>query len=263
MEQVEIITRDIIAPPQFIERTNHYQINSIPIELDWMLDGLALTKENVLLETACGDAPFSRYLADRVKSVIATDASPEVLQLAERTAEKANIENIFFENALAEDLPFDDGTFDVVVSRFGIHQFPNPIKQINEMVRVCKVDGSVCIIDMVSPYRIEDADCYNFFERRRNPFHTMALTEANLLSCVKQLGLVPKIIEKKEIEVTVADWLSYAHTDPESALRIQRALLNEINGKGKTGLRPFLRDGQLAIKESWLGVACLKPLSTV
>ncbi len=256
-----MMAREMITPPQLIERTNHDQINSIPIELDWMLDGLALTKESVLLETACGDAPFSRHLANRVKSVIATDASPEVLSLAARAAEKDHIENIFFENTLAEDLPFDKETFDVVISRFGVHQFPNPIKQINEMARVCKVNGSVCIIDMVSPYRVEDADYYNFFERRRNPFHTMALTETSLLNCVKQLDLTPKIIEKKEIEVSVTDWLSYAHTDSDSALKIQRALLNETNGKGKTGLRPFLRDGQLMIKELWLGVICLKPLS--
>jgi len=50
-------------------------------------------------------------------------------------------------------------------------------------------------------------------------------------------------------------------TDPDAALKIQSSLLNEINGKGNTGLRPFLRNGRLMIKESWLGIACSKLLS--
>lgn len=43
----------------------------------------------------------------------------------------------------AENLPFDDQTFDIVACRFAMHQFPYPEDVLEEMMRVCKKDGKV------------------------------------------------------------------------------------------------------------------------
>lgn len=40
-------------------------------------------------------------------------------------------------------MPFPDGTFDLVASRFAMHQFPYPLDILDEMVRVCKPGGKV------------------------------------------------------------------------------------------------------------------------
>ena len=45
-------------------------------------------------------------------------------------------------------LPYADGTFDIVVTRFSMHHFLDPIGVLREMVRVCAPGGRVVVVDM-------------------------------------------------------------------------------------------------------------------
>jgi SAM-dependent methyltransferase len=51
----------------------------------------------------------------------------------------------------AAHMPFVDDAFDLVLSRFAVHHFERPEEQISEMVRVCRPDGRIAIIDLVAP----------------------------------------------------------------------------------------------------------------
>src|SRR5205823_13373201 len=70
------------------------------------------------------------------------DLTPELLERARENASIANVE-IDFREGDAEALPFDDASFDVVLSQFG-HMFaPRPGIAIAEMLRVLKPSGTV------------------------------------------------------------------------------------------------------------------------
>ena len=45
-------------------------------------------------------------------------------------------------------LPYADGAFDIVVTRFSMHHFLDPIGVLREMVRVCAPGGRVVVMDM-------------------------------------------------------------------------------------------------------------------
>ena len=73
--------------------------------------------------------------------VVGVDFTPELLVQAKEQASLAEVEDIEWKEGNVEDLPFEDESFDVVLSSFG-HMFsPHPEVAIKEMLRVTKGDG--------------------------------------------------------------------------------------------------------------------------
>jgi len=95
-----------------------------------------------LLDVAAGNGNASLAAARRWCDVVATDYVPSLLERAREraAAERLNIE---FREADAEALPFQDGSFDVVVSTFGVMFTPDQDRAAAEMIRVCKPGGKI------------------------------------------------------------------------------------------------------------------------
>ncbi len=102
---------------------------------------VALAPQSVL-ETATGSGVVTRALSPRLASdayYVATDLNQPMLDHA-RNAQGAD-ERITWRQADAQDLPFDDRAFDVVVCQFGVMFFPNRIAGYAEARRVQKPGG--------------------------------------------------------------------------------------------------------------------------
>ena len=95
-----------------------------------------------MLDVAAGNGNVSLAAARRWCDVVATDYVPALLERAREraAAERLDIE---FREADAEALPFPDGSFDVVVSTFGVMFTPDQDRAAAEMVRVCKRGGKI------------------------------------------------------------------------------------------------------------------------
>jgi ubiquinone/menaquinone biosynthesis C-methylase UbiE len=95
-----------------------------------------------VLDVAAGNGNASLAAARRWCEVVATDYVPALL---ERARERATAERLAIEcrEADAEALPFEDGSFDVVVSTFGVMFTPNQERAAAEMVRVCRRGGKI------------------------------------------------------------------------------------------------------------------------
>lgn len=102
-----------------------------------------ITKEDDVLECACGTGMLTKVVAPRSKSIIATDFSSKMLKRAKKKCKKFN--NVEFMNANIMKLDFDDNSFDIVVAANVIHLLDDPIKAINELDRVCKENGKIII----------------------------------------------------------------------------------------------------------------------
>ncbi len=83
--------------------------------------------------------------------VVLTDLSAEMLDVATRRANAQGITNVETKVASADDLPFDDATFDSVSVRFGYMFFPDGPKATTELVRVLKPGGRLCSSVWVKP----------------------------------------------------------------------------------------------------------------
>jgi SAM-dependent methyltransferase len=93
-----------------------------------------------ILETAAGTGVVTGALARALPDaeIIATDLNQAMLDLA---AERASAPNVSFREADALELPFDDGSFDLVVCQFGVMFYPDKVKGNAEARRVLRDGG--------------------------------------------------------------------------------------------------------------------------
>ena len=107
-----------------------------------LCEALDLRAGHRVLDVAAGNGNVSLAAAHRWCDVTSTDY---VASLLERGRARASAEGltIKFQEADAEALPFGDGTFDAVVSTFGVMFTPNQNQAAAELLRVCKPGGKI------------------------------------------------------------------------------------------------------------------------
>ena len=107
-----------------------------------LCEALDLRSGQKVLDVAAGNGNVSLAAARRWCKVVSTDYVPALLERgrARAAAEGLTIE---FREADAEALPFADGSFDVVVSTFGVMFTPHQDRAAAELVRVCKPGGRI------------------------------------------------------------------------------------------------------------------------
>jgi ubiquinone/menaquinone biosynthesis C-methylase UbiE len=107
-----------------------------------LCEALDLRSGSKVLDVAAGNGNVTLAAARRWCDVTSTDYVPALL---DRGRERAAAEHlsIQFRVADAEALPFQDSTFDVVVSTFGVMFTPDQDKAASELARVCRSGGKI------------------------------------------------------------------------------------------------------------------------
>ena len=110
------------------------------------LSGIPEDFEGKLLEVPVGTGvltmPVYRELPDA--DITCLDYSADMMNAAKRKAEAAGIRNVTFRQGDVGALPFEDGTFDIVLSMNGFHAFPDKEAAYRETLRVLKPGGTFC-----------------------------------------------------------------------------------------------------------------------
>jgi ubiquinone/menaquinone biosynthesis C-methylase UbiE len=107
-----------------------------------LCEALDIRPGRKVLDVAAGNGNVSLAAARRWCDVVATDYVPALLERARERADADRLD-IEFREADAEALPFADGSFDVVVSTFGVMFTPDQDRAAAEMVRVCRSGGQI------------------------------------------------------------------------------------------------------------------------
>lgn len=97
-----------------------------------------------VLDVACGTGNLSIPAARAGAEVTGVDISPNLLEQARHRAGAENL-NASFEEGDAEKLPYDDASFDVVMSMFGAMFAPRPDLVAAELARVCRSGGTIAM----------------------------------------------------------------------------------------------------------------------
>jgi SAM-dependent methyltransferase len=108
-----------------------------------------------VLDVAAGTGNASLPAALAGAAVTASDLTPELLEAGRVRAEAAGLELDWVE-ADAEHLPFEDGSFDVVISAIGVMFAPHHQVAADELVRVCRPGGTIGLLSWTPQGMIGD-----------------------------------------------------------------------------------------------------------
>ena len=87
----------------------------------------------LVLDAAAGTCACGRSLAPFVSYVICLDATASMLQVGRIAAEKDGLHNMEFVQGIVEDIPYQDNTFDIVLTRLAFHHFAEMEAPFREM----------------------------------------------------------------------------------------------------------------------------------
>jgi ubiquinone/menaquinone biosynthesis C-methylase UbiE len=165
-------------------------------ELERLVEIVDPQPDWVVLDVATGGGHTALRFAPLVKRVVAIDIAPAMLYAAETFINAAGVKNVSFRLGDAEDLPFNDGSFNLVACRIAPHHFPDTFRFVKESARVLKPGGRLLVQDHALPEDGAAARYIDTFERLRDPSHNRAFSESEWVRMLQGAGLAVEHTEK-------------------------------------------------------------------
>jgi ubiquinone/menaquinone biosynthesis C-methylase UbiE len=160
-----------------------------------------------VLDLGCGAGHVSFNVAPRARAVVAYDLSAEMLDVVARTAADRGFTNIVTRQGVAEQLPFEDQSFDCVLSRFSTHHWREFEAALREVVRVLKPSGIVGFVDSISPGRPLLDTYLQAVELLRDPSHVRNYSRAEWDAAMVRAGLRPQSVSVYCLRLDFASWV--------------------------------------------------------
>jgi SAM-dependent methyltransferase len=202
-----------------------------------------LDPDMIVLDVACGAAHAAEQAAPRVRQVVGVDLTPALLEVGAERLRDADITNVLLQEGNAAELPFVDGSFDLVVCRGAMHHFADPGAAVTEMARVCKDGGRVVVADMVPP-SAEVREAFDDLHRCLDPSHAGVLLEAEMAALLEsKVGPLTYGETSDPFSIPVDAIL----TDAADRDAVAHALETELAGGPATGFAPVVEDGQTLV----------------
>jgi ubiquinone/menaquinone biosynthesis C-methylase UbiE len=212
-----------------------------------------------LLDVACGPGVVTAALAPRAASIVAFDATEQMLERAKARCAKAGLHNVKFSRGNAEDLPFGDAQFDGVVTRLAVHHFANPQRALDEIFRVLRPGGTAVIVDVVSSEVAAESNLQNAIEQLRDPSHVRMLPASELDACIERSGFHDLNTTTWEKTRELEEWLKIVD-DPARVDPI-RTVVRTLAEDGRTaGMGLSIKKDQIVFFHSWRLVSAIKPV---
>ncbi len=111
-----------------------------------------VNKGEAVLDIGCGagvDTLVAAILVGPQGRVTGIDLIPEMLERARTNLEKTSLKNVTLQEGSAEELPFPDQNFDVVISNGVFNLIPDKTKALIEVFRVLKASGRFLLADQI------------------------------------------------------------------------------------------------------------------
>jgi arsenite methyltransferase len=143
-------TRDLGYPPELVARVPETAVESFAgVANPFSLGSIELGER--VLDVGCGAGTDSLVAAQMVGAegrVVALDMTPEMLAKARAAAAEMGADNVEFVEGDAEEMPFPDASFDVVISNGVIDLIPDKDAVFSEILRVLEPGGRMQVADV-------------------------------------------------------------------------------------------------------------------
>ena len=142
---------------------------------------------DTMLDVACGPGLLVCAFAAVVRRATGIDLTPAMLERARALQRQRGLTNIDWHLGDVLALPYADGAFSIVTSRFALHHLLDPGAVLTEMRRVCAPGGRLVVVD--SSPDPSKAAAFNGMEKLRDPSHVRAMPPDELVGLFHAAGL--------------------------------------------------------------------------
>lgn len=229
------------------------KIHRLGGDLNMLIEMAQPEKSDIALDAATGGGHTANALAPLVDHVTALDLTPEMLASAENFITDKGHTNVEFVEGDAENMPFEDETFNIVTCRIAPHHFPNIKDFIKEVSRVLKPGGRFLLNDNTAPEKDEFDHFYNKIEKLRDYSHFRAWKKTEWFQMLEMENFEIFEMHRFEKHFEFEDWCGRMQLTDDEKENLSTLML-EANKNVKHKFRIQMADGKI---ESFQGEAVL------
>ena len=142
--------------------------------LDGMMRQAPIAADHDVLDIAGGTGDVSRWVArvHKPAHIQCTDLVPEMLEVARMHLAHGDFGDvpIDFDVVDAQNIPYEDESYDVITMAYGIRNMPDRPRALSEMYRVLKPGGSLVCLEFSTPPNPVWRTLYSFYLKHLIPF---------------------------------------------------------------------------------------------
>jgi len=193
--------------------------------LDLLVELARPTSHDTVLDYAAGAGIAGFAVAPDVRTVVAADEFPDMLEEGKRLAGELGLVNVAFSLVDLYALPYDTDAFSLVVCRNAFHLLPEPVAALAELLRVTSSGGRIVLVDPVVDELTDKA--FNDLARLREPAHRRHYLEEQIDALVGQAGL--QVTQRGRLRRTIdLDYWLQAAAVPAAKAGLIRGRFKEL-----------------------------------
>lgn len=251
-------SHDDVTVGQFGPRAEAYVesvVHAGGADLDSLSELAAAAAPAHALDLGTGGGHVAYLLARHAGLVTAADLSPEMLRVVADRARGQKLDNIETALAAAENLPFADGAFDFLASRFSAHHWRDFAAGLRQARRVLRVGAPAVFIDIVSPGPALLDTHVQAVELLRDPSHVRDYALDEWFAALARAGFRVRSCKTWRLRMDFAVWTGRMRTPAEMAGAI-RLLQTQADAETRAHFA-IEADGSF-----WLDAAMIETFST-
>src|SRR5438094_117876 len=200
--------------------------------LQLLVEFTGAAPEDTVLDVACGPGLVVCAFAAVVRHATGIDVTPAMVERARALAAEKGLGNVTWQIGDVLPLPYPDGAFSLVISRFAFHHFPDPRAVLAEMKRVCAPGGRVALVDVAASEDPAKAAALNRMEKLRDPSHVRSLALAELRALFGEVGLPAPRATFYQLKSELEGLLERSFPEPGDAEQVRQMLVDSLDDDG-------------------------------
>lgn len=178
----------------------------------------------LVLDVGCGAGHVARTVAPLSAQVVALDLTETMLAEVRQLMAEHGISNVETKQGDVERLPYADASFDVVITRYSAHHWPDPDRAIAECLRVLRPGGRLLISDIVAPDAPTNDSFLQTLEVLRDPSHVRDHRVAEWQAIFARCAAPSRLLLTWQVPIDFQSWVARMATPAERVVALQSLL---------------------------------------